>query len=344
VAIARKLLPGAISELAEIVYNLPAFLRLRHALKSIRPDFVYERYNLYYCGGMLLKWCYGVPLYLEINSPLAAERARFGGLGLRRLAQLFERLVWRSADKIFVVTGVLGDVVAGAGIVRERIKIIPNGVDRNAFPRLAYRAKRPHWVTVGFVGFVREWHGVDVIISELAAKRTQLPIRLVIVGPGCSALKSKVRALGVEQYVEFLGLIEREKIPEAIRAFDIALQPRAVSYASPLKLFEYMACSRAIVAPDQPNIREILKDGETAILFEPEKSAALWRAIELLARDPQLRERIGNAAREELDARGYTWQGNAARIIETVSHDLVRRGGSANAAPPLDHSVPRGLQ
>jgi glycosyltransferase involved in cell wall biosynthesis len=117
------------------------------------------------------------------------------------------------------------------------------------------------------------------------------------------------------------------------------LQPRAVRYASPLKLFEYMACGRAIVAPNQPNIREILTSGENAILFDPEESGALWRAIRHLAADPQLRERLGCAARRTLDERDYTWQGNASKVIDAVATDLGRHGVAANAALPLDRSV-----
>jgi glycosyltransferase involved in cell wall biosynthesis len=64
-----------------------------------------------------------------------------------------------------------------------------------------------------------------------------------------------------------------------IRRFDIALQPPAVAYASPLKIFECMACGLPIVAPDQPNIREILRDGESALLFDPKRRDDLWRAI-----------------------------------------------------------------
>ena len=101
--------------------------------------------------------------------------------------------------------------------------------------------------------------------------------------------------------------------------FDIALQPSAVPYASPLKIFEYMACGRAIVAPDQPNIREILSSGKTALLFDPEDRGALWRAISCLADDHRLREQLGSSARQALDVAGYTWRCNATRIIAAAA-------------------------
>jgi glycosyltransferase involved in cell wall biosynthesis len=88
-----------------------------------------------------------------------------------------------------------------------------------------------------------------------------------------------------------------------------------VPYASPLKVFEYMAAGRAIVAPDQPNIREVLRDGETALLFDPGKPGALWEAIGRLAGDPALRARLGAAARAEVLSRDLTWAGNARRVV-----------------------------
>jgi len=88
-----------------------------------------------------------------------------------------------------------------------------------------------------------------------------------------------------------------------------------VAYASPLKLFEYMALGRAIVAPDQPNIREILTHDRTALLFEPENNDALRNAVARLASRPQARRQLGDAARLALIERDYTWRGNARRIV-----------------------------
>jgi glycosyltransferase involved in cell wall biosynthesis len=116
--------------------------------------------------------------------------------------------------------------------------------------------------------------------------------------------------------VRFTGLRPREQVPELIAGFDIALQPRAVEYASPLKVFEYMAAGRAIVAPDQANIREVLTQGQTALLFDPAQPGAMWQAVARLAGDAALRERLGKAAAAEIVRRDYTWLSNARRVID----------------------------
>jgi glycosyltransferase involved in cell wall biosynthesis len=335
----RGLLPKVITELAEILYNIPATTRLQRAYKNFAPQFIYERYNLFYLAGMLLKWWHRVPFYLEINSPLAEERIRYGGLALPRLARAMERRVWRSADRVFVVTDALKGLVVAAGVTAEKVTVMPNGVDLDAFAGEPYQAGRSRAVTIGFVGFIRDWHGLDAVIDLLAGASDGPTIKLVVAGEGPArpVLEQQAAALGIQERVRFVGLVPRQSIPALIGEFDIALQPRVVAYASPLKIFEYMACGRAIIAPDQPNIREILSDGETAILFEPANHTALWNAIQHLAGDPELRERLGRAARRSLETREYTWQGNAAKILAMAADDCRRAAGAVRA--PAKHAA-----
>ena len=79
-----------------------------------------------------------------------------------------------------------------------------------------------------------------------------------------------------------------------------------------------MALARPTVAPDTPNIREILADGEDALLFDPRDERAFAAAILRLARDKDLRTRLGAAARAKLSARGLTWANNAGRVAALI--------------------------
>jgi hypothetical protein len=103
----RRLLPGALRELAEMAYGLISTARLARATRTFRPDIAYERANLFHFAGSWTAWRRGVPLLLEVNAPLAEERIRFSGLRLKRLARAAERFVWRSADFVLPVTEVL---------------------------------------------------------------------------------------------------------------------------------------------------------------------------------------------------------------------------------------------
>ena len=266
-----------------------------------------------------------VPLFVEVNAPLAEERARFGGLGLPGIAKWLEAYVWRSADKVFAVTGVLRRTVELAGVPAGRVEIVPNGINPAEFSDAARHEDHHGRVVLGFVGFVRDWHGLDGVIAAMAAACDATPMDLVVVGdgPARAALEVQAASLGLTDRVRFTGLQAREQIPALVAGFDIALQPRVVDYASPLKIFEYMAAGRAIVAPDQENIREILHDGETALLFDPSRPEAMWQAILRLARDPDLRCRLGTAARAEIARRDYTWAGNARRVAEWARQSAI---------------------
>jgi glycosyltransferase involved in cell wall biosynthesis len=316
VAKLRAFLPGAIGELAELAYNIPAWWQLRQAAARFNPDFIYERYNLFYLAGMWLARERRIPFLVEVNSPLAEERIAHGGLKLGGLARWAERAVWRAADRVFAVTHVLGARITAVGVDPSRLVITPNGINLDRFsPRLAATG---HRVVLGFIGFVRPWHGIEPVIEALAASPDRFDFVIAGEGPARASLEAMVAKADLGAHVTFAGLVARDTVPGFLAGIDIALQPRAVDYASPLKLFEYMAAGCAIVAPDQPNLREILVDGETALLFEPENWDALWACIARLAADPALRARLGTAARAAVIEQDYTWAGNARRVVAAL--------------------------
>lgn len=317
VATIRRFLPGFAQELAELAYNLPATLRLLRAYRAFRPDFIYERYNLYFLAGALLARWFKLPLFMEVNSPLAAERAKFGSLKLRRLAHAVENFTWRAATRALPVTQVLGDIMIGRGVSEDRIRVVPNGIVLNRFPPRRGGGADHTAIVLGFVGFVRDWHGLDMVIAALAEDAHSQNVSLAIVGDGPvrAQLEEQASALGIAHRVRFSGLVPQNQVAGRVMEFDIALQPGVTPYASPLKIFDYMAAGCAIIAPDQPNIREILHHDQTALLFDPDEPDQRWTAIQRLIRDPALRRRLGEAARAELEHCDYTWSGNASRIV-----------------------------
>jgi len=111
-----------------------------------------------------------------------------------------------------------------------------------------------------------------------------------------------------------------------LAAFDVALQPAVVEYASPLKLFEYLAVGLPVLAPDTPNIREVLEDGVNAVLFDPCSGTAFGRGLARLCADGELRRRLADEARATIGRRGLTWRGNAERVAELAA--VARHGGS----------------
>jgi glycosyltransferase involved in cell wall biosynthesis len=333
----KKFLPAPLYEMLEFAYGTVAFFRLWRAYRRERPDVLYERYSLYLLAGTWLKRLTGIPFLLEINAPLVHERSRFSNLSNQRLAAWIEAITWRAADYALPVTDVLAGFVRAAGVDPRRIVTIQNGVGEEFLrgisgnSALRQRLGLDSRVVLGFTGFIREWHGLEQVIDFVAESEPELRLHLLLVGdgPAVTALRRQTAERGISDRVTFAGLVSRHEIIDYVAAFDIAIQPQVVAYASPLKLFEYMALARAIVAPSTPNIREVLTDGETALLFDPSDTNELRRAVERLCADPDLRDRLGTAARVAVEQKGLTWRNNARRITE-LFHDLLPA-----KAPPL---------
>lgn len=324
----KNALPKAAYELLELAYSLVAYRRLKREASAFQPDAIYERYNLFLLAGTLLKRKLGIPLLLEVNSPLVHERSlHSGGLSLKALARWAEGTAWRSADYVLPVTRVLGKYVADYRVPAERIVVIPNGINEAHFseapdPEAAKSALGLSGkLVLGFTGFVRDWHGVDRVVRWLATPQAPQHAFLLIVGDGPvrAELEALARSLGVADKVRFTGVIDRAVVPAHVAAFDVALQPAVTEYASPLKLMEYLYLGKAIVAPAEPNLMEVLTHDDNALLFDARRADGLEIALETLCADSKLRQRLSAGARQTIDTQKLTWRGNAAKVIDLVA-------------------------
>jgi glycosyltransferase involved in cell wall biosynthesis len=320
----KALLPKAVYELMELGYSLVAYRKLMAAARQFQPDAIYERYNLFLLAGLMAKRRLGVPLLLEVNSPLVLERSQHsGGLALTRLARWAEGVVWRGADVVLPVTAVLAGHVRERGVPPERICVIPNGINHAHFAGTPEPAEAKRLLglegrlVLGFIGFVRDWHGVDRIVDWMAGPQAPRNAHLLIVGDGPvrAALEAQARRLGLADRVAFTGVVHRDQVPAHLAAFDIALQPAVTPYASPLKLMEYLVLGKAIVAPATPNLQEILRNEENALLFQERVAGSLESALTRLCADEPLRQRLSCGARDTITRMDLTWLGNARRVV-----------------------------
>ena len=327
----RAVLPAAAFEFLELAYNIPAYRRLKREAESFKPDILYERNNLYLLAGLWLKRKLGLPMILEINAPLFEERARFGKLKLKGIARRAERSLWMDADVALPVTKVLADMVAKIRGDRA-MTVIHNGADLDDVPPpgtdMRARLGLQNKIVLGFVGFVRPWHGLEWAIHALPRLNADVHLLVVGDGPAQGDLEKEAETLGVRPRVHFVGRVPHDDIAAYVQSFDVALQTKAVAYASPLKMFEYMALGRAIVAPDQPNLREILKADSDALLFDPGDESSFFSALERLSGDAGLRERLGKAARRSVEDTPFTWAENA-RQVESLAHGLLAKKAHA---------------
>lgn len=333
-ALTRRILPQFAQELLELLYGYRAYSKLKKAFQTHKPDILYERHNLFLPAGAKLKSKTGIPYLVEVNAPLSEERAKYSGLQLRSLAKNMETATWRAADMTFPVSDVLADKLRDAGVDEANITVMHNGINHQDYEAIDKKKVRKKYglegrVVLGFTGFLREWHRLDHVISMIANFPEETSPHLLVVGegPAVSSCKQLAAELGIENRVHFAGFKGRSDIPEYLAAMDIALQPAVTDYASPLKIFEYMESSLAIIAPDQPNIREILTHRENALLFDPQDFAAAEDEILQLVTDTRFRKKLGNAAKATIIERQYTWRDNATKIIE-IAEDMLASKGS----------------
>lgn len=318
-------IPSWLYETLALAYNLHGYRQLARMISTWHPDFIYERYALNTLCGVWASRRFGVPLILEVNAPLAYEQEQLGALTFKRLARRTERWACSKSSRTIVVSGVMRDMLAEEGVPKEHMIVMPNGINPCEFhPAISGERMRQRYAlgratVVGFVGWFRPWHGLDMLIEVMhRAGLFSQGVRLLLVGdgPAYPGLLRYAEAHDLLPGIVFTGPVERSEIPEHIAAMDIAVQPSAAEYACPMKIIEYMAMGRCIVAPRQPNIRELLTDGETGILFVRNDPDDLRARLETVLRDTRLRIRLGERAAEAVMCRGLHWQANAERAVQ----------------------------
>lgn len=238
---------------------------------------------------------------------------------LKRLAER-EAAVWRHADGYVTITQGLADELARRFGARERVAVVPDGA------RLPNREPGPvpPDPVVGYAGHLYAWKGVDVLLRAIA----QVPGArgLIVGGHEQESDLARVRALaaelGIADRVTFTGHVQPADVAARLAEARVLVLPNPASaistrFTSPLKLFEYMAARRPIVATDLPAIAEVLRGDEHALLVEPGNVNAMAGAIRRLLEDSALAERLARATYEA--APQYTWARRAERLETLLS-------------------------
>ncbi len=323
--------------------SLEANDHLRAALGEAGPfDFVYERHSLWSYAGMEYARDSGVPGLLEVNAPLLEEQRRYRGLVREGDARRAVQRAFGAASALLGVSDGVAEYLERQPAARGRVHVVPNGVDPSRFlrpPTTAVpsptRGTAP--MTVGFVGTLKPWHGVEDLVEAFAQMHDLDPhTRLLIVGDGPQRprLMEQTVACGIENAVDFPGAVAPSEIPPMLASLDVAVAPYPPLedfYFSPLKLFEYMAAGLSIVAASIGQIRQLIVHGTTGVLYPPGDTAALTAALIRLRADPALRRRLGDEARR-VAARDHTWHSVIRRIFELAErhsdrHAVLRPDG-----------------
>ena len=280
-----------------------------------RSDVIYTRDWMFVLLWLPLRWLRGRTLVLEEHT-----FPHRGGWGAR-----LHLWASRHTDRLVVITHRLKERYVAAGIPAERVLVAPDGVDlaRFALPLDRAEARKQLGLPVEatmvcYTGHLFEWKGVYV----LADAALHLPDVLFLMVGGMAKDQERLRGYVAGQSIENVHLIAHvapTQVPLFLFAADVLVLPNpgceAISreYTSPLKMFEYMASGRPIVATDLPSVREILRDGENAVLVKSDDPQALAAGIVKMLDNRELARSIANTARAQVPA--YTWRNRADHVL-----------------------------
>lgn len=311
-------------------------LRRHHAREPF--DVVYERYALWSVAGARASVELAIPCILEVNAPLAVEQRQYRTLLQGAEAEAIEAEAFSGAHAVVAVSDAVRRYVVEKGAPQDRVIVLSNGVDPERFhpgvdaEMLDGLAGK---FVVGFVGSFKMWHGLEVLLDafeKLAAGSLAHHLLLVGGGPRASWVEQEVRRRGLGSRVTMPGWVPHQRLPGLIQRMDVAAIPYPVMeecYFSPLKLFEYMAMGKPVVASRTGQVQDVVADERTGLLVRCGDPDELAAAIDRLRREPDLRQRLGIAAAGA--ARDHTWERNARRVTE-LAEELVSKQRHARGA------------
>lgn len=324
--IVADIMPQFIFELMEISYNLVGVIKLITAIREKRPDLIYERHAFFNFSGAFVSTLLDIPLVVEVNELAGFERVR--GQILVKLAKKIEKYVFNRAYIVSSVSDFLTEQIDIVTTNKTRKMTIPNGIDREWAklpPKKEIDIIRSEVgfinnVIICFVGGLVRWHNFPLMFTALKKLViNNANVRMIIVGDG--PLKNELiqlaEQLGIRREIKFTGNVLHNEVRQYIAGSDIAIIPETNLYRSPIKMFEYMAMGKPVVAPKMRPIQSVLEDGLEGILFKPGSVDSLFNAINIIIYNEELRLNLGSNARKKVKEH-YLWCHHAKKILDAI--------------------------
>ncbi len=319
--------PEAFFEIAEMVHSSVSLRRLRRGYGRNSFDVIFERYAIFGTVGMHLSQLWGIPLLLEVNYTSLSDLVRPRSRLFKGRARSTDHRLFHAAECLFPVSTYLRDHLVSEFCVPEgKIMVLPNAADPNVFhpgilPAGSASGRAMAWKTVGFVGGFYPWHGLALLLDAFVSLSMEIGnLRLVLVGDGPerSNVERRIAAEGLSDRVVFPGRIPHEDLAPWISMFDIGVMPNSNEYGSPMKIFEYMAMGKPVVAADYGPLRDGIDHGVEGFLFPPGNATVLREYLKTLLTDDALCAKMSAAAQARVLDR-HTWMGNSQRMLKFLS-------------------------
>ena len=269
------------------------------------------------------------PGLLEVNAPLIDEQAEHRGLVDRASAQRATERAFNAATALVAVSDEVAEYLDGFPAAEGKVHVVPNGVNPERFPPDLKPSlpAAPGTFTIGFAGSMKPWHGLGTLLEAFARLHGRdSDSRLLMVGDGAGRepLAAEAASRGLGPAVHFTGAVAPADVPGLLASMDVGVAPypsMANFYFSPLKVYEYMAAARPVVASQVGQLEKIIEPEVTGLLVPPGDVSALAAGLDRIRREPELGRRLGQAARAQV-LRHHTWDGAVQRILQLASLQL----------------------
>jgi glycosyltransferase involved in cell wall biosynthesis len=281
---------------------------------------------------------FGYKTLFEVNGlPSIELKYHYPGMDAELLAKIKEQelATLHLADAIICPSNVTRDYIASLGLNRKLVTVIPNGVSPSDFSPTPLPDSDGRIPTLLYIGTLADWQGLDIVIKALPKILEQQPVKLQIIGRGRSRqrkmLAKQIRKLGLEEHVIVQPAVPHHEIPELIASADICVAPLALNDrnvtqgACPIKILEYMAAGRPLLASNMPIVRELVREDVDGLLFSPSDPEDLARQANLLLKDAELSKRLAESASAHVREK-FTWHESQKKLLKVVER-LAARGG-----------------
>jgi glycosyltransferase involved in cell wall biosynthesis len=279
---------------------------------------------------------FGYKTLFEVNGlPSIELKYHYPGMDSELLAKIKEQelATLHLSDAIICPSNVTRDYIASLGLNRKLVTVIPNGVSPSDFPVTPLPVRDGREPILLYIGTLADWQGLDIVIKALPKILEQQPVKLHIIGRGRSRqrkmLAKQIRKLGLEEHVLVQPAIPHHEIPELISQADICVAPLGLNDrnvtqgACPIKVLEYMAAGRPLIASNMPIVRELLREDVDGLLFSPSDPDDLARQANLLLRDLELSKRLAESAAAYVREK-FTWHESQKKLIKVYERLVVR--------------------
>ncbi len=328
----RNIIPKAIAlkmrDAARIRYGKKYALRLIEKAKEIQPDLILETHIAFSLAGKIASETLGIPLVLDDCSPAWEEEQQYS-VGLKEEARKIYREVTDWASLIVAVNQTMKNNLIAEGITPAKLITVENGFDSKSFNaktdgnirRTELRIPEDKKIIL-FVGSFQPYHKVNMLIEAFNMMKYRSMAHLLLVGFGreFEASKALVEKLSLLEEVTFTGHVAYPDIPSYIALGTFAVMPATNDYGNPMKIYEYMAMGKAVVAPNQPTIFEIATHQSDSLLFEPNNVQALSNTLDELVINKDACIRLGLKGSEI--ASQHSWERRATRLQDAF-YDIL---------------------